>query len=257
MLQAILARFFPRSLQLAHQRWHQAISAWQAGQQELAREITATNLAAQEAGVDAPEEVGLLRVAQEVADMPVPRRLLAVHNNIRHAFAMLGTSWWHPAPDGLTELIEDYEKLITAESQSRQELMRRLQLIRNTLADLRQHPEYAEGLSPRHVLEYPEYAEALLALGQVRWRDRQVCLARMQRSFSRRLELGQSWLHLLRENMSSYQHRLGKRSLDTLSNQVPASEEQDLQTWAALHTKLDNLMLRLNNLAVSSLADNP
>lgn len=257
MLQAILARFFPRSLKLAHQRWHQAVSAWQDGQQELAREITATNLAAQEAGVDAPEEVGLLRAAREERNMPVPRRLLAVHNNILHAFALLGTSWWRPAPDRLAELIEQYENLIAAESQSWQELIRRLQLIRHTLADLRQHPEYAEGLSPRHVLEYPEYAEALLTLGQVRWRDRQVCLASMQRSFSRRLELGQSWLHLLRENMSSYQHRLGKRSLDTLSTQVQASEGQDLQTWAALHTRLDNLMLRLNKLAVSSLADNP
>jgi hypothetical protein len=255
MLQAILTRFFPRSLQLAHQRWHQAISAWQAGQQELAREITATNLAAQEAGVDAPEEVGLLRVAQEVADMPVPRRLLAVHNNIRHAFAMLGTSRWRPAPDRLAELIEDYEKLVAAESQSRQELIRRLQLIRNTLADLRQHPEYAEGLSPRHVLEYPEYAEALLALGQVRWRDRQVCLASMQRSFLRRLELGQSWLHLLRENMSAYQHRLGKRSLDTLQTQAPPTDAPDLQAWLDLHTKLNKPLLRLNRLSVESLRD--
>lgn len=53
--------------------------------------------------------------------------------------------------------------------------------------------------------------------------------------------------------MSSYQYRLIKRHLDTLATQVPASEGQDLQQWLDLHLRLDNPLLRLNNLGLESL----
>ena len=257
MMQAIITRFFPRSLKVAHRQWQQAKDKWDENKQLLSQKLTKARMAAQAAGVDTPQNVGVLRQAQQLLDAPPPRALLAVNTHLQNLFTVHGTSRWRSAPSGLWERLGKYEELLAAESYQLEEIAARLQLIVDIFQERADHPEYALGISPADILTYPEYAKTLLQLAKVQWEDRQVCLARLRQSFTHRLRLGQSWLQLLRENMSSYQHRLVKRGLDTLATQVPASEGQDLQTWAALHTKLDSHLLRLNKLAVSSLAESP
>ncbi len=131
------------------------------------------------------------------------------------------------------------------------EIVWRLRLIQEVLEDLRQHPEYCEDISPRYVLEYPEYAETLLALGQTRWEARQVFMARLQKGWAHRQELGQQWLQLLKHNLSAYKYRLEKPSLTELQKQA-AALSPDLPAWAELHTKLDKPMPRLNRVGVNS-----
>jgi len=255
MLQAIIARFSPRSLKLAHQQWQQVEAKRGDNQQLLARELAATRLAGQATGVHAPENVGLLRQGQQLFDAPPPRSLLTIHIQISNMFAVHGTSRWRSAPAILNELIQQYETLIEAERQSWQSLIRRFWLIREVLEEMNQHPEYAEGLSPQYVLEYPEYAEALLALAKVQWQDRQVYLGRLRQSFKTRLNLGFAWLQLLNSEMSAYAYRLEKRGLNTLATRFPSPDNQDLKAWEELHAKLDNPLLRLNKKAINSLTD--
>lgn len=253
MLKTIIARWFARSRKHAHQRWQQAQANRQSYRQFLTREIEATRLAAQTAGVDSPEHLGLLRQANRRLAQPPSRRLLELQVTICNIFTVHGTSRWRAAPAQFSELIQQYETLIEAEFQAWQELLRRLRLVREVLEDLQQHPKYATGLSPRYVLEYPEYAEALFELGKARWHDHQVCLARLAKSFHQRLHLGQRWLQLLRNNISSYQYRLEKRGLNTLTTRLSSPQVPDLQQWPDLHTKLDKPLLRLNTLGVESI----
>jgi len=219
------------------------------------QKLDASRIAAQNAGVDTPKEVGLLRQANRRLAKPPSRELLKIHATIGNIFAVHGTSRWRSAPAILHELIQQYETLIEAERQSWQSLIRRFWLIREVLEEMNQHPEYAEGLSPQYVLEYPEYAEALLALAKVQWQDRQVYLGRLRQSFKTRLNLGFAWLQLLNSEMSAYAYRLEKRGLDTLATRFPSPDNQDLKAWEELHAKLDKPLLRLNNLGVKSLGD--
>lgn len=62
-------------------------------------------------------------------------------------------------------------------------------------------------------------------------------------------------LQLLRNNMSSYKFRSGKRGLATLAAETPPPDSQDLQVWEELHAHLDTPLLRLNRLAVDALAE--
>lgn len=255
MLKTIIARIFARSLKHAHQQWQDIEAKRQSHRRFLTHKIEATRIAAQSAGVDTPESVGLLRQANQRLAKPPSRQLLNVHVTISNIFVVRGTSRWRSAPATLPELIKKYETLIEPELQDWQGLLRRLRLVREVLEDMQQHPEYAAGLSPRYVLEYPEYAEALFELGQAQWHDRQVCLARLQKSFDQRIHLGHCWLQLLRNNMSSYQYRLEKRGLDTFVTRVSSPQVPDLQQWLNFHTRLDNPLLRLNTLGVESLGN--
>ncbi len=255
MFKTIIARLFARSLQSAHQQWQQLPAKREAYREQIKRKLDDTRMAAQIAGVATPENIGLLRQAYQRLAKPLSRQLLNVHVTIANLFAVHGTSRWRRAPATLLEQLKEYEDLIEAEFQTWQGLLRRLELVRKVLADCQQHPEYAEGLSPRYILEYPEYAGALLGLEQVRYHNRQLYLRRLAKCFAQRLNLAQSWLQLFRNDMSSYQYRLEKRGLDTLASRVSGPEVPDLHQWLHLHTQLDKPLLRLNNLGITSLKD--
>jgi hypothetical protein len=249
----VLTRIFRRSRRQAHRRWQELERRRAADLENLKHIRDLTAMAAKEAGVEAPEEMGVLQQASQLEARPDPH-LLRLDDAVRLAFAIMGTSCWRSAPDNLHKLLEQYEARVVEHSRECDHFCRRLALSGDLLKTLQSHPEYAAGLSPRKILEFPEYAEAMLELGKARAEHHQLFLTRLKRCFAARLDLGYGWLRALTPEMTAYAQRLTRRQLKELQTSSPDQAAADLRAWAEKHSRLDPVLLRLNRKALQFLA---
>lgn len=166
MLQKIIARFFPRSLKLAYQQWQQAEAQRDENKQRLSRQLTEARLAAQAAGVDTPQNVGLIRQGEQLHASPPSHKLVAVHIHVNNIFRVHGTSRWRSAPPGLWKHLEDYEALLTEERRQWEEIIDKLQLIVACLKERAEHPEYAFSVSPAYIFRISGICRSPAAVSQ-------------------------------------------------------------------------------------------
>jgi hypothetical protein len=197
----MITRFFARSLKNAHQRWQQLEADMADSHRNLARPLEITKMAAQTAGVDSPEEEGILRGAYNFTAAPLPKKLLGAHTAISKAFAILGKSFWRSTPQNLREILNNFATLMAERRRECDALCQELHAVCTVLDTLGRHPEYAFNLSPRIVLRNPKVAEGLLQLGKELWKTRQVSLIRLQRGLLNRINIGFGWLEVLQSNI--------------------------------------------------------
>jgi hypothetical protein len=252
MIARLLNHLYARSLLTAHQRWQELLGVWESDCRDFDRSLEGVKLAAQRAGVAAPDQVGVLKQAHEKAKLVFPSRLQKAHDHLKTAFDLLGTSRWRWASPSLFSLLEEYEALILAERQTRQTLRNRLDLAQKVLAEIMAHPEYAQSLPPERILEFPEYAEALLPLAKRRLTLREAALERLQQSFRRRLKVGEGWLRLLKSHLRPFKYGFGKLNLQALESKAEQKSEE-MSFWLQLHKEIDPYLMEWNRKALASL----
>lgn len=201
------------------------------------------NMAAREIGFPHPEQVGLLARANQEVSEPYNRQLLQKRQALELSSRIFGSA----SPQKLQE----YKSLLEERQKEYYQLHNRLCLIRDLLHKLTQQGPWAASLPTRLLLEHPEIFEARLNLEQLRRENQHIALRRLQNSFQKRLNIGENWLNLVNEIISSYAYRLGRRTLKELSVAFSQKEKNELKDLKNLHKRLDTPQLNWNKRALT------
>ncbi|MBW1987882.1 MAG: hypothetical protein JRI50_11840, partial [Deltaproteobacteria bacterium] len=138
--------YFARSLKNAYRRWQSLNGKLQALNQGFILEIEKAKIAAQRAGVDAPDQEGILSEAHNIANPPMPKKLLDTYSAISNGFAILGTSFWRSTPPSLLEALDHFESQVKQRSHVFNLMRERLYTVCTVLDNLSRRPEYASDL---------------------------------------------------------------------------------------------------------------
>jgi len=229
------------------QKWQENLEA---SRQSLVDILETATMAARQVGVPHPKEVGLLAKAAYEVLSPYTRPLLQKHATIKLAFALLEPNRKDRIPKETLQQLEEYRLLVEQRRQQYQQLHNRLSLIITLLEQLIQQAPWGAALPHQLLLEHPEIFEARLAMKRLHWENQQICLKRLQNTFKNRLKIGESWLFLLKKHITTYAHRLGRRTLNELGSQFSNEENQDLNFLKNLHRRLDAPLLNWNRQAI-------
>ncbi|MEM2890457.1 MAG: hypothetical protein QW358_03855 [Candidatus Hadarchaeum sp.] len=209
-------------------------------------------LAAHQAGIPQPEEVGLVEQAIQEVARPYTPQLLRLHQAIKTTFAALGPYQKNRTPEEFYQQLENYRTLIEQRRQQYQQLHQRLSLILTLLQDIAQQKPWIKTLSLQLLLEEPEIFETIINIERLRWETKQICIERLQNSFQNRSTIGEKWINLLKNYITYYNYRLGKRTLKELRHQFQNNSD-DIILLKGLHKRLDTPLLNWNRKAINTL----
>ncbi len=233
------------------ERWEEWLSDLEASRQDLAKIKEKAAMAARQAGVPNPENVGVLERAGREINTPYSRQLLQRHEAIRAAFVIFDPKI--VTPDVLRQQLEEFRSLVEQRQQHYQQLYNRLNLIINLLEQITQPLAWTADLPHQLLFTHPELYQARLALEQLRWEKQQLYIKRLQNSLRNRLSIGESWLEFIKKYITAYAYRLGKRTLQELIEKSSKFENQTVTDLKNLHKRLDPPLLKWNRQALNTI----
>jgi len=200
-------------------------------------------------------DMGLLRTARLALDQPLAPLVLQARNRLHKAFALLGKSFWRPAPTPLQMEFRRYAGHLEALCRQYEELGARLVSAQKIIDLFRQTPPWDSIPNLRLALISPEAAWLFHQLRERGLAERQArdhCLARAWRT---RMAICQKWLGLLQDSMPSSTFRKFDRSLKDLAEKTAEAEGQEVPKSPADQAKLDLLSAVANRQATRTIAD--
>lgn len=240
------------SLRKTYVSWQTLERRRLAARQELERRYLDVLRLAESQHLD--QDQGVLRAARLALDQPPDPLLLQVRNRLQKAFALLGKSFWRPAPASLQTESRRYAGLLEALGRKYEELGNRLVAAQKILDILLQDPA-TEGLQDfRLALVSPAAARLLEQLREKRLAERQArndCLAREWRL---RLATCRRWLGLLQDSMPAGTCRQFDRSLRELAEKAAGREGEEVPDFLADQAKFDLLSALANRQATRTIA---
>lgn len=245
----MINKFLSSSMRSAYQRWQSLELKMEEGRRELEKDFLVLRTTAQKAGVNAP--VGILKMAQDMMEIKIPKSILRMHNRIQNAFDIRGTSFLRRAPLSLGELLDKYTSLIDEICKSYEKMGQRIKIAIIVLDFLNKSPQFNAASSPHFVLISPEVAETLLELKRRQWTNQQVIARRLKKGLNNRLQIGWQWLNLLQKKMSLAVYRRNFRELEILK-QAAQNDQKDIDNWLSLHRQISSKLNLLNRLSVRS-----